>query len=182
MIPFWFLPYALACGNTVIVKPSERVPLTMQKVFELLDSLKLPAGRREPGERRTRGRRRDPRPSGHPVGQLRRARAPSRGTSTHAGPRPASACSARAARRTRSSSCPTPTCRRPPRSSPTARSAAPASGAWRRRSRSRSATRRSRSPTRSANGRRAASPATGSTRASRWGRSSPPRAARASST
>lgn len=44
MIPFWFLPYALACGNTVIVKPSERVPLTMMKVFELLDSLGLPAG------------------------------------------------------------------------------------------------------------------------------------------
>jgi len=37
MIPFWFLPYALACGNTVIVKPSERTPLTMQKVFHLLE-------------------------------------------------------------------------------------------------------------------------------------------------
>lgn len=37
MIPFWFLPYAVACGNTFIVKPSERVPLTMQKLFELLD-------------------------------------------------------------------------------------------------------------------------------------------------
>lgn len=44
MIPFWFLPYALACGNTVVLKPSERVPLTMQKVVELIDSLKLPAG------------------------------------------------------------------------------------------------------------------------------------------
>src|SRR5688572_406517 len=44
MIPFWFLPYAIATGNTVIVKPSERVPLTMQKVFELLDRLHLPAG------------------------------------------------------------------------------------------------------------------------------------------
>ena len=44
MIPFWFLPYAIAAGNTVLVKPSERVPMTMQKVFELLDSLKLPKG------------------------------------------------------------------------------------------------------------------------------------------
>ena len=35
MIPFWFLPYALACGNTVVVKPFERTPLTMQKVFHL---------------------------------------------------------------------------------------------------------------------------------------------------
>jgi len=37
MIPFWFLPYALACGNTVVIKPSERTPLTMQKVFHLLE-------------------------------------------------------------------------------------------------------------------------------------------------
>lgn len=44
MIPFWFLPYSIACGNTVVVKPSERVPLTMQRVFRLLDSLQLPPG------------------------------------------------------------------------------------------------------------------------------------------
>jgi len=44
MIPFWFLPYAIACGNTLVVKPSERVPFTMQKVFAMLDSLKLPPG------------------------------------------------------------------------------------------------------------------------------------------
>ncbi len=44
MIVFWFLPYALACGNTYIVKPSEKVPLTMQKVFELLEQTGLPKG------------------------------------------------------------------------------------------------------------------------------------------
>ncbi len=44
MIPFWFLPYAIACGNTFIVKPSEKVPLTMQRVFELIDQIDLPAG------------------------------------------------------------------------------------------------------------------------------------------
>jgi malonate-semialdehyde dehydrogenase (acetylating) / methylmalonate-semialdehyde dehydrogenase len=44
MIPFWFMPYALACGNTYIVKPSEKVPLTMQKVFQLIDRLDLPKG------------------------------------------------------------------------------------------------------------------------------------------
>ncbi|GMU57253.1 MAG: methylmalonate-semialdehyde dehydrogenase (acylating) [Candidatus Xenobia bacterium] len=44
MIPFWFLPYAIACGNTVVLKPSERVPLTMQRVFQLLDGLGLPPG------------------------------------------------------------------------------------------------------------------------------------------
>jgi len=37
MIPFWFLPYSIVCGNTLILKPSERVPLTMQKVFALID-------------------------------------------------------------------------------------------------------------------------------------------------
>lgn len=44
MIPFWFLPYAIATGNTCIVKPSEKVPLTMQKVFELLEKTGLPPG------------------------------------------------------------------------------------------------------------------------------------------
>jgi len=44
MIPFWFLPYAVACGNTFILKPSERVPLTMRRAFELLDQIGLPPG------------------------------------------------------------------------------------------------------------------------------------------
>jgi malonate-semialdehyde dehydrogenase (acetylating)/methylmalonate-semialdehyde dehydrogenase len=44
MIPFWFLPYAIACGNTFILKPSERVPLTMMKVFQLIDQIDLPKG------------------------------------------------------------------------------------------------------------------------------------------
>src|SRR5271155_2600424 len=44
MIPFWFLPYAIACGNTLIVKPSERVPLTMKLAFELLAKTGLPNG------------------------------------------------------------------------------------------------------------------------------------------
>lgn len=44
MIPLWFLPYAIACGNTFILKPSEKVPVTMNLVFHLVDELKLPAG------------------------------------------------------------------------------------------------------------------------------------------
>ena len=44
MIPFWFLPYALACGNTYIIKPSEKVPLTMQKIFNLLSESGFPKG------------------------------------------------------------------------------------------------------------------------------------------
>jgi malonate-semialdehyde dehydrogenase (acetylating)/methylmalonate-semialdehyde dehydrogenase len=44
MIPFWFLPYAIACGNTYLIKPSEKVPLTMQKVMHLLEQTGLPPG------------------------------------------------------------------------------------------------------------------------------------------
>ncbi len=44
MVPFWFLPFALGCGNTFILKPSEQVPLTQQIAFEVLDSLDLPPG------------------------------------------------------------------------------------------------------------------------------------------
>ena len=33
MIVFWFLPYAIATGNAMVIKPSEKVPLTMIKIF-----------------------------------------------------------------------------------------------------------------------------------------------------
>ncbi len=44
MIPFWYLPYALATGNTVIVKPSERCPITLQKAFRLIEQCGFPKG------------------------------------------------------------------------------------------------------------------------------------------
>ena len=44
MVPFWFLPFAIACGNTFVLKPSEQVPLTQQIAFEVLDALDLPPG------------------------------------------------------------------------------------------------------------------------------------------
>src|SRR4051812_38808756 len=44
MIPMWFLPYAIACGNCFILKPSEKVPMTMSRVFDLIDQLSLPPG------------------------------------------------------------------------------------------------------------------------------------------
>ena len=44
MIAFWYLPYAIATGNTFILKPSERVPLTMRYVYELLEKTGLPKG------------------------------------------------------------------------------------------------------------------------------------------
>jgi malonate-semialdehyde dehydrogenase (acetylating) / methylmalonate-semialdehyde dehydrogenase len=44
MIPFWFFPYAIACGNTCVIKPSEKVPLTMQRMMTLIAQTDLPAG------------------------------------------------------------------------------------------------------------------------------------------
>jgi malonate-semialdehyde dehydrogenase (acetylating)/methylmalonate-semialdehyde dehydrogenase len=44
MVPFWFLPFAIACGNSFILKPSEQVPLTQQIAFECLHGLDLPPG------------------------------------------------------------------------------------------------------------------------------------------
>ncbi len=44
MIPLWFLPYSIACGNTFILKPSEKVPATMNLVFELIGQCGLPPG------------------------------------------------------------------------------------------------------------------------------------------
>jgi malonate-semialdehyde dehydrogenase (acetylating)/methylmalonate-semialdehyde dehydrogenase len=44
MVPMWFLPFAIACGNTFVLKPSEQAPMTQQIVFAVLDELDLPAG------------------------------------------------------------------------------------------------------------------------------------------
>ncbi|MFZ1398107.1 MAG: CoA-acylating methylmalonate-semialdehyde dehydrogenase [Candidatus Promineifilaceae bacterium] len=45
MIAFWFLPYAIACGNTYIIKPSEKVPQTMHTLVSLFaEHLNLPPG------------------------------------------------------------------------------------------------------------------------------------------
>ncbi len=44
MVPFWFFPYALATGNTYVVKPSEQVPLSTTRIAELVDDLGFPPG------------------------------------------------------------------------------------------------------------------------------------------
>ncbi len=44
MVPMWFLPHAIACGNTFIVKPSERVPLSQMILFELMHEAGIPEG------------------------------------------------------------------------------------------------------------------------------------------
>jgi malonate-semialdehyde dehydrogenase (acetylating)/methylmalonate-semialdehyde dehydrogenase len=44
MIPLWFLPYAIACGNCFILKPSEKVPTACSKLFQILEQTGLPPG------------------------------------------------------------------------------------------------------------------------------------------
>ena len=44
MVPFWFLPYAIACGNTYIVKPSEVCPVSQNVLFDILDEVDFPPG------------------------------------------------------------------------------------------------------------------------------------------
>jgi len=44
MVPLWFLPFAVGTGNTIIVKPSEQVPLSQRLVFHLLEKCDLPPG------------------------------------------------------------------------------------------------------------------------------------------
>ncbi len=44
LVPMWMWPIAIACGNTFILKPSEKVPLTMQRIVVLLEKAGLPPG------------------------------------------------------------------------------------------------------------------------------------------
>ena len=44
MVAFWFIPYAVGLGNTIIVKPSEKTPLTLQKTIDLFNQAGFPAG------------------------------------------------------------------------------------------------------------------------------------------
>lgn len=44
MVPFWFWPNAVACGNTYIIKPSEQVPLTQHYLFKLIEEAGFPNG------------------------------------------------------------------------------------------------------------------------------------------
>ena len=44
MVPLWMYPIAIACGNTFVLKPSEKVPLTAIKIAKLLEKAGLPKG------------------------------------------------------------------------------------------------------------------------------------------
>ncbi len=45
MIPLWFLPYAIACGNAFVLKPSEQDPRPANLIAEIVDSIEeIPQG------------------------------------------------------------------------------------------------------------------------------------------
>ena len=129
MIAYWFLPYAIACGNTFILKPSERVPLTMLPRHS--NCWKKPASPKASSISSTAAAKSSTRSAIIRKSARSALSAPllSPSMSTRA-PRPAaSACNARAAQKITSSFFPTPTWNWPRKSSATAPSAAPASAA-----------------------------------------------------
>ena len=139
MVPCWFFPIAIAAGNTVVLKPSEKDPSAANWLAELWAEAGLPAGvfNVVHGDKVAVDRLLEhPDVQGGVVRRLdagRALRLRDRDACT------ASACRRSAARRTTWSCCPTPTStsRPTPRSTPA--SARRASGAWRSRSSSRSA-------------------------------------------
>ena len=44
MVPLWFLPFAIACGNTFVLKPSPRTPMSQVALFKLMDEAGFPPG------------------------------------------------------------------------------------------------------------------------------------------
>ena len=103
MVPLWFLPFAVATGNCIIIKPSEQVPLSTRRIFQLLEQCDIPPGvvnLVNGGREVVEGDLRSP---GHPRACRSSDRRRSRGASTSAAPTPASACRRSAARRTSSS-------------------------------------------------------------------------------
>ncbi len=44
MVPFWFMPWAVALGNTYIIKPNEQCPMTQQRLYGLIHEVGFPPG------------------------------------------------------------------------------------------------------------------------------------------
>ena len=42
MVPWWFMPYALVTGNTYVLKLSEQVPMTQNRIFEVINDAGFP--------------------------------------------------------------------------------------------------------------------------------------------
>ena len=172
MVPMWFVPIAIACGNAVVLKPSEKDPSAALAVAALWKEAGLPDGVMNVVQRRQGGGRRPAHPPRHQVGVVRRLhpdrqvrlRDRHRARQAGPGPRRREEPHARPAR--------TPTSTSPPTPPSTPASARPASAAWP----SRPSSPSSRSPTswsrRSRTGWASSSPATAPAAAT-WARWSP---------
>ena len=114
MVPMWMFPVAIACGNTFVLKPSDRDPSASLLIAELWAEAGLPAGVFTvlQGDKEAVDGLLDP--SRRPRGELRRLDPDRARTSTRPRRRTASGCRRSAARRTTWSCCPTPTSSRPP--------------------------------------------------------------------
>jgi acyl-CoA reductase-like NAD-dependent aldehyde dehydrogenase len=130
MVPLWFVPIAIACGNAVVIKPSEKDPSAVNAVAKLWQEAGLPEGVMNVvhGDKEAVDALLE-----HPTSRPSRSSAPprSRSTSTRPAPPTASASRPSAAPRTTCSSCPTPTSTWPPTPPSTPASARPVSAAWR---------------------------------------------------
>ena len=140
MVPFWFLPFAIACGNTFVLKPSEQVPLTQRIAFELIDELGSARRRRQPRQRRPRDRRGDARPPRDRRDLLRRLGAGRAASSTRARPRAGKRVQALGGAKNHMVVMPDAVIDRTVAGSSARPSAPPASAAWRARCWSSSAT------------------------------------------
>jgi malonate-semialdehyde dehydrogenase (acetylating)/methylmalonate-semialdehyde dehydrogenase len=129
MVPLWFLPYAIATGNTFVLKPSDRVPFGVARLVELIRQTGLPEGvvNLVQGGKAAVDALLD-RWWGRSALWVPR-RWPS--TCTRADRPAANGCSARAGPKITWWCCRTPIRKRPPKSSPTRPSGAPGSAAWR---------------------------------------------------
>ena len=107
MVPMWFLPFAIACGNTFILKPSEQVPLTQPDRLRASSTAWTcrPASSTSSTAAATSSTRSSRTRASTPSRSSARPR--SRSTSTRPRRPTASACRRSAAPRTTSSSCPT---------------------------------------------------------------------------
>ena len=109
----WKVAPALACGNTVVLKPAETTPLTALMFAEVCRQAELPAGRRQHPHRRRHGGRRARAPSGHRQARVHRLDRGRQGDPARAGgPRRCRSRSSWAARRPTSSSTTAPSTRR----------------------------------------------------------------------
>ena len=143
MVPMWFFPIAIAAGNTVVLKPSEKDPSASLWMAELWAEAGLPRrGVQRAAGRQDRRRRAADQPEGE-VGQLRRLHADRAVRLRHRHRRRQAGAGPRRGEEPRDRCCPTPTSTWPPTRWSTPGSARPVSAAWR----SRRASRSGRSPT-----------------------------------